>query len=69
MDASSESQQQLRYQVRTSKSSLMLRMSRSFGDFYLKQNSSLGPEQQAVTAVPEVIVHTRSSRSPTQIIS
>ena len=37
-------------------------MSRSFGDFYLKQNSSLGAEKQAVVAVPEVIVHSRTSR-------
>jgi hypothetical protein len=39
-----------------------LRMTRSFGDFYLKQNKDLPYEQQAVVAVPEVTVHTRSSR-------
>jgi hypothetical protein len=37
-------------------------MTRSFGDFYLKQNRDLPYEQQAVVAVPEVTVHTRSSR-------
>lgn len=39
-----------------------LRMSRSFGDFYLKQNSSLSHEDQAVTAVPDIVVTTRSDR-------
>ena len=39
-----------------------LRMSRSFGDFYLKQNDSLPPDQQAVCAVPDVVVCARSSR-------
>ena len=39
-----------------------LRMSRTFGDFYLKQNDSLPPEQQAVCAVPDVIVRSRSPR-------
>lgn len=38
-----------------------LRMSRSFGDFYLKQNSNLPAEQQAVIAVPEVRIHPRQS--------
>ena len=40
-----------------------LRMSRSFGDFYLKQNSLLGADQQAVVAVPEITIHRRCSRS------
>ena len=39
-----------------------LRMSRSFGDFYLKQNSNLSQEDQAVTAVPDIVVTTRSDR-------
>jgi hypothetical protein len=38
-----------------------LRMSRSFGDFYLKQNTSLPADQQAVIAVPEIKVHARLS--------
>jgi serine/threonine protein phosphatase PrpC len=37
-----------------------LRMSRSFGDFYLKQTSTLPAEEQAVVAVPEVVIHPRS---------
>jgi protein phosphatase 2C family protein 2/3 len=36
-------------------------MTRSFGDFYLKQNSELSEEEQAVTALPEVRVHARNS--------
>lgn len=39
-----------------------LRMSRSFGDFYLKMNPNLPLEQQAVTSLPEVLVHRRSGR-------
>lgn len=36
-------------------------MTRSFGDFYLKQNDQLPPDQQAVIALPEVKVHARNS--------
>lgn len=36
-----------------------LSMSRSFGDFFLKQNKQLSVEEQAIIAVPDVIVHTR----------
>ncbi len=39
-----------------------LRMSRSFGDFYLKVNRSLPEHEQAVIAVPEVTIHSRSNR-------
>jgi serine/threonine protein phosphatase PrpC len=38
-----------------------LRMSRSFGDFYLKQNIHLPYDKQAVTAVPEIRIHDRTS--------
>ena len=34
-------------------------VSRSFGDFEYKQNKELGAEEQAVTAMPEVKIHTR----------
>jgi protein phosphatase 2C family protein 2/3 len=43
-------------------SDVKLRMSRSFGDFYLKQNTALSSERQAVIAVPEVKVIERSER-------
>lgn len=33
-----------------------LRMTRSFGDFYLKQQHALAPDAQAVIAVPDVLV-------------
>jgi hypothetical protein len=39
-----------------------LRMSRSIGDFYLKQNDALDIDKQAVTAVPEIVIHSRSAR-------
>jgi len=39
----------------------MLAVSRAFGDFEYKANTTLSPEDQAVTAVPEVRIHTRSS--------
>ena len=38
-----------------------LRMSRSFGDFWLKNNKELHEDQQAVVAIPEIIIHTRSA--------
>jgi serine/threonine protein phosphatase PrpC/ankyrin repeat protein len=41
--------------------STKLRMSRSFGDFYLKQNTDIGHDKQAVIAVPTVVKHMRSS--------
>jgi hypothetical protein len=37
-------------------------MSRSFGDFYLKQNPNVSPEEQAVIAIPEIKVHARNSK-------
>lgn len=39
-----------------------LRMSRAFGDFYLKQNKDLPATLQAVTAAPEVVIHERTPR-------
>ena len=39
-----------------------LRMSRSFGDFYLKQNKELPATLQGVTATPEVNVHEHTNR-------
>lgn len=47
------------YQMTVKGADVRLRMSRSFGDFYMKQNSHLPPEKQAVIAVPEVMTHTR----------
>lgn len=58
-----EQQQPDSYEVYTQRfhnGTSRLRMSRSFGDFYLKQTSTLPVEQQAVVAVPEVVVHTRT---------
>jgi hypothetical protein len=49
------------YEVYTEAYIGRLRMTRSFGDFYLKQNSELSDEEQAVTALPEVRVHARNS--------
>lgn len=37
----------------------MLAVSRSFGDFEYKCNTTLSPEEQAVTAVPDIRVHSR----------
>jgi hypothetical protein len=50
------------FQISTPACDVKLRMTRSFGDFYLKQNKDLSYETQAVVAVPEVWVHTRSAR-------
>lgn len=50
------------FQIYTPACDIKLRMTRSFGDFYLKQNKGLSSDDQAVVAVPEVIVHTRSAR-------
>ena len=51
------------YEVSTmkfQKGTRRLRMSRSFGDYYLKQNEDLPSEKQAVTAVPDIVVSPRS---------
>jgi serine/threonine protein phosphatase PrpC len=37
-------------------------VARSFGDFEYKSNSNLSPEQQALIAIPEVMIHERSPR-------
>ena len=50
------------FQMSTAASDVKLRMTRSFGDFYLKQNKSVAEDQQAVIAVPEILVHSRSAR-------
>lgn len=50
------------YEVYTKRCSGKLRMSRSFGDFYLKQNLKLSCDQQAVIAVPDVVTLPRSIR-------
>lgn len=50
------------HQISVKGSDVKLRMSRSFGDFYLKQNNELPADKQAIIAVPEVIVHTRVAR-------
>lgn len=51
------------YEVFTARAERMkLRMTRSFGDFYLKQNEALLPELQAITAVPEIKVYNRTAR-------
>ena len=44
------------------RSDMKLRMSRSFGDFCLKQNLNLPSDQQAVIAVPDVVIRPRSIR-------
>jgi len=46
-----------------------LRMSRSFGDFCLKQNIALPVEQQAIIAVPEVEIHLRHNRDAFLVIA
>lgn len=38
----------------------MLAVSRAFGDFEYKENITLSMEDQAITAVPDVIIHTRN---------
>jgi hypothetical protein len=57
------------FQIYTPACDVKLRMTRSFGDFYLKQNKDLIYEAQAVVAVPEVFVHTRSARYVTTLRS
>jgi serine/threonine protein phosphatase PrpC len=37
----------------------MLAVSRAFGDFEYKSNTTLPPEEQAVTAVPDIRIHSR----------
>jgi len=49
------------YEVYTDLYNGRLRMTRSFGDFYLKRNREVAPERQAVIALPEVKVHTRNN--------
>ena len=44
-------------------------MSRSFGDFCLKQNLALPVEQQAIIAVPEVEIHVRHNRDAFLVIA
>ena len=39
-----------------------LRMTRSFGDFYLKSNNDLALDKQAVIAIPEIQIIPRQAR-------
>lgn len=57
------------YEVGYEGSDERLRMSRSFGDFCLKQNLSLPVEQQAIIAVPEVEIHVRHNRDAFLVIA
>ena len=50
------------WQVYTSAHAQRLRMSRSLGDFYLKQRDDLPPEKQIVSPVPDIVFHQRSER-------
>lgn len=50
------------HQIFTNAYNVKLRMSRSFGDFFLKQNSALPDDQQAVIAIPEIKIHPRGTR-------
>jgi serine/threonine protein phosphatase PrpC len=45
-----------------------LAVSRSFGDFEYKLNTTLAPEEQAVTAVPDVRIHVRDSATDMYLI-
>lgn len=47
------------YEVVTSANDSKLRMSRSFGDFTFKLNENLPSTEQAVIALPEVMIHER----------
>lgn len=38
-----------------------LAVSRSFGDFMYKNNESLSQEDQAVSCIPDVVIHERSA--------
>lgn len=49
------------YEVSLPSVEAKLRMSRSFGDFYLKQNESLAAADQAICAVPDICVRQRGS--------
>lgn len=57
------------YEVSYEGSDERLRMSRSFGDFCLKQNLALPVEQQAIIAVPEVEIHVRHNRDAFLVIA
>lgn len=48
------------HKVKKNNSSVMA-VSRSFGDFEYKSNKELGPEEQAIVAIPEVRVHSRDA--------
>jgi hypothetical protein len=50
------------YEVYTTRCSVKLRMSRSFGDFPLKKNLELPCDEQAVISVPDVVILPRSLR-------
>jgi serine/threonine protein phosphatase PrpC len=46
-----------------------LALSRAIGDFEFKQNFSLGPEKQIVTADPEIITHKLDSEEEFLVIA
>lgn len=55
------------FEIRTPFSKEILRMSRSLGDFYLKncrnnESEKLGPNEQAVLATPDVSVRRRNDK-------
>ena len=55
------------FEIRTPFSKEILRMSRSLGDFYLKnclnnESVKLDPREQAVVAIPDVSVRRRSDK-------
>ena len=45
-----------------------LAVSRAFGDFEYKANVTLGPEEQAVVSVPDVVVHPRNAASDLYLV-
>jgi hypothetical protein len=50
------------YEVITTSNDSKLRMSRSFGDFTFKLNEDLPSTEQAVIALPEVMIHERDDK-------
>lgn len=50
------------YEVSVAEYSASLRMSRSFGDFFLKQKHDKGFDEQPVVAIPEITIYERSKK-------
>jgi serine/threonine protein phosphatase PrpC len=59
----------LGYEVGVAGTELRLRMSRSFGDFYLKQTEGLAPYEQPICAVPELELLPRSPEDAFVVIA